>query len=369
MDTIIDRDYIFDLVDRITRPAPYQGPDPLFRMKQKFPAWLRGVVFSWANPFYLGYIYRQALRERKELNYRMRNPFTVSFMTYCFREEFQLNLHTFYPEEDHPTLERYVENRVKSLFVDRLPVHAFCSEPGVEKRIRNAMKGVVKEHRDGSCSWKVGNKKYYIANRPEISASVYHLGLPRLPVEVLDRLAGQVFIDGGAYNGDTAIALLPYGPMEIWCFEPDLLNLDLLNQTIRHNRLESALIPFQLGIGEKNHRASFTHSGIMGSKIGEEGNSEIEVRTIDSVVKERKAKVGLIKLDIEGLELEALRGASHTIRKHKPILIISAYHTGKDFFEIPPLLKALVPDYTLRFFDLEPLSPMLGEKMIIAYAS
>jgi FkbM family methyltransferase len=368
METIIDRDYIFDLVDRITRPAPYQGQDPLFRLKQKFPPWLRSVVFSWVNPFYLGYIYRLALRERKEMNYRMRNPFTVSFMTYCFREQYQLNLHQYYPEEDHPTIERYVENRVKSLFADRLPVSAFYSEPGVERRIQRGLRGVLKEHRDGSFSWKIGNKKYYIANRPEISASYYHLGLPRLPVEVLDRLAGKVFIDGGAYNGDTAIALLPYGPQEIWCFEPDDLNMRLLNRTIRNNGLESALIPFRMGIGEKNYRAAFSHSGIMGSKIEEEGDSSIEVRTIDSVVQEKKGKVGLIKLDIEGFELEALQGAANTIRKHKPILIISAYHTGKDFFQIPPLLKELVPAYTLRFFDLEPVSPMLGEKMIIAYA-
>ena len=48
-------------------------------------------------------------------------------------------------------------------------------------------------------------------------------------------------------------------------------------------------------------------------------------------------------------------------------MIISAYHTGKDFFGIPPLRKELVPGYVLRFFDLEPVSPMLGEKMIVAY--
>ena len=81
-----------------------------------------------------------------------------------------------------------------------------------------------------------------------------------------------------------------------------------------------------------------------------------------------RSRIGLIKLDIEGFEQEAIRGAKQTIRGHRPLLIISAYHNGKDFFDIPPLLRELVPDYVLRFFDLEPLSPMLGEKMILAYA-
>jgi FkbM family methyltransferase len=260
-----------------------------------------------------------------------------------------------------------VENRVKSLFLDRLPVSAFSNEAGLEKKISGELKRVLKPRRDGTYSWMLGGKSYFVSSRPEISATYYKLGLPRLPAEVLKGLAGKVFIDGGAYNGDTAIALLPYKPKAIWCFEPDELNLGLLNETITRNGLESTVFPFSVGIGEKNFRASFNHLGVMGSKIEESGDASIEVRTIDSIVGERDEKVGLLKLDIEGYELEALRGANSTIKRHRPLLIISAYHTGKDFFEIPPLLKEYVPGYTLRFFDLEPLSPMLGEKMIIAY--
>jgi FkbM family methyltransferase len=367
MEKIIDRTYLFDLVDQFTRPAPYRGADPLFRLKQRFPGWLQAVIFSWVNPMYVFFIYRQALRERRELNYRMRNPFTVSFMTYCFREAYSLDLQAFYPEEDHPAVEAYVRNRVRSLFVDRLPVDAFSDEPGLDKKIRGALKGILKRRRDGSYSWRLGDSTYYIATRPEISATYYHLGLPRLPEEVLGRLKGKVFLDGGAYNGDTAIALLPYQPKAIWCFEPDRINLELLHRTMAVNGLEEVIVPFNMGIGEKDESAAFNHSGIMGSKIEKEGTSSIEVRAIDSVVREREDVIGLIKLDIEGFELEALKGARDTIKKYKPLLLISAYHTGKDFFEIPPLLKRYVPGYSLRFFDLEPLSPMLGEKMIVAY--
>ena len=110
MEKIINRAYIFSLTDRITKPAPYKGPDPLFKLKQRFPAWARVIIFSWINPFYVFFIYRQALRDRKQLNYRMRNPFTVSFMKYCFQEDYSLDLYKYYPEQDHDTIEKYVDN-------------------------------------------------------------------------------------------------------------------------------------------------------------------------------------------------------------------------------------------------------------------
>ncbi|KKM95531.1 hypothetical protein LCGC14_1187320, partial [marine sediment metagenome] len=51
----------------------------------------------------------------------------------------------------------------------------------------------------------------------------------------------------------------------------------------------------------------------------------VESTTIDSYVKERNLKVGLIKLDIEGHGLKALEGAKNTIKKYKPMLLISIY--------------------------------------------
>jgi len=368
MEKTINRDYIFNLVDRITQPAPYRGPDPMFRLKKRFPAWLRSLLFSWINPFYVFFIYRQALRDRKQLNYRMRNSFTVSFMKYCFQEDYSLDLNKYYPVEDHETLERYVENRVKSLFVDRMPIEAFSDEPDLGLKIEKGLSGIVKERKDGSYSWKLGEKLYKISSRPEVSATYYKLGLPRLPEKVRENLPGTIFLDGGAFNGDTAIALLPYQPEAIWCMEPDDKNFELLNRTIRENALESVLVPFKLGIGDRQHQASFDNSGIMGSKIVDQGESSIQVQTIDHLTEGCESRIGLIKLDIEGFELEALQGAEQTILKHHPLLIISAYHNGKDFFGVPPLLKRYFPGYVLRFFDLEPHSPMLGEKMIIAYA-
>jgi hypothetical protein len=72
--------------------------------------------------------------------------------------------------------------------------------------------------------------------------------------------------------------------------------------------------------------------------------------SIDEFVLENNIeRVNLIKLDIEGAELETLKGAVETIRRYKPQLAVCLYHKHSDFWEIPRFLKELVPDYEFYF--------------------
>jgi hypothetical protein len=51
-------------------------------------------------------------------------------------------------------------------------------------------------------------------------------------------------------------------------------------------------------------------------------------------------------MDIEGAEVEALRGARKTIEKHRPLLAICLYHQPQHLWEIPFLIKSWNLDYT-----------------------
>ena len=71
-------------------------------------------------------------------------------------------------------------------------------------------------------------------------------------------------------------------------------------------------------------------------------NLRVQVKRIDSIV---DSPPTIIKMDIEGAELDALRGADDIIRQHRPKLLVSAYHRNTDLLEIPRLIDALRDDY------------------------
>ncbi len=73
-----------------------------------------------------------------------------------------------------------------------------------------------------------------------------------------------------------------------------------------------------------------------------------EVITLDDFCEENNVYPDLIKTDIEGAELSALKGAIKTIKRVRPQLAISIYHTITDFIEIPLYLKENLENYTFK---------------------
>ncbi len=57
--------------------------------------------------------------------------------------------------------------------------------------------------------------------------------------------------------------------------------------------------------------------------------------------------IDLLKMDIEGAEQQASRGASQTIQTHRPVLAVSLYHRPADLWEIPLLIEEISPGYRM----------------------
>lgn len=76
----------------------------------------------------------------------------------------------------------------------------------------------------------------------------------------------------------------------------------------------------------------------------------VEQTTIDNLVKDHcLSGRGLIKMDIEGYEMEALRGAEHVIKTLKPQLAIAVYHGYDNARECEHIVKSIRDDYTIEF--------------------
>lgn len=61
-----------------------------------------------------------------------------------------------------------------------------------------------------------------------------------------------------------------------------------------------------------------------------------------------KKRATYIKMNIEGSEIPALKGAKYTISKYHPRLAIMGYHKTSDLWEVPSLMKEYFGDYQLR---------------------
>ena len=161
-----------------------------------------------------------------------------------------------------------------------------------------------------------------------------------------------MIIDGGAYDGDTAIPFSNclQGRGKLFCFEPDELNYARLVENIAAAGLTETCMPVKAGLWSERTSLSFQNEGIPGSKVLEtEGESfSIEALDLDSFAFDRKIRPDLIKLDVEGAELKALQGAESCIRTYKPKLQICIYHKLQDLWEIYEQIQAYHAGY--RFF-------------------
>ena len=57
-------------------------------------------------------------------------------------------------------------------------------------------------------------------------------------------------------------------------------------------------------------------------------------------------KASFIKLDVEGFETRALKGAGRLLRKQRPRLAVASYHYATDLLDIAQTIDELAPDYS-----------------------
>ncbi|HHE64585.1 MAG: hypothetical protein DRH43_00180 [Deltaproteobacteria bacterium] len=164
---------------------------------------------------------------------------------------------------------------------------------------------------------------------------------------------GDTIIDAGAWTGDTAIAFAQAlkSKGHIFSFEPETVNYEKLEATIRKYDMLDTITPVQLGLWSDTCTLSFKNSceNSMQYRVDSTGESFISVTSLDNFVKRQNIrKIDLIKMDIEGAELEALKGSQTVIKKFRPKLQISIYHKYDDLWKIPLLVNKLNSNY--KFF-------------------
>lgn len=167
------------------------------------------------------------------------------------------------------------------------------------------------------------------------------------PKDIISLKDNEIFVDCGAYNGDTVrkfISEVNGKYNSIYAFEPDSNAFNLLNDYVEQNNIQKIYI-FNKGVSDENKKLNFSSDPEKGERslFCENGIEILEVESIDDRID--GDLVTFIKMDVEGFELNALKGAALTIKKHRPLLAISIYHKPEDLITLPFYIKELVPEY------------------------
>lgn len=160
--------------------------------------------------------------------------------------------------------------------------------------------------------------------------------------EFLD-LRDEVFVDAGGFDGDTTEHFCNRFPayQRVHFIEPSVGNMAAARRRLKtFDRIEFHTV----GLSDCRAKLKFNGASGSASSISTNGEEQIVVERLDALLVDH---VSFIKMDLEGWEMHALRGAAETIRRDRPKLAISAYHKASDFREVPAFVLELCPDYKM----------------------
>ncbi len=164
---------------------------------------------------------------------------------------------------------------------------------------------------------------------------------------------GDTVLDCGANVGVYSRVALAAGAKRVIAIEPGPDSVECLRRTFASEIAAGRLIVYPKGVWDKEDalplivdKNASLGDGFVIRRAGDHLGATIPLTRVDALVDELKLeRVDFIKMDIEGSEKEALRGAEGTLKRFRPRLAICAYHKSEDPAGIPALVHGIQPEY------------------------
>ena len=169
-------------------------------------------------------------------------------------------------------------------------------------------------------------------------------------LDVIPNCDNQVFVDVGAYIGDTTLDYIKIynNYKKIYCYEITNYTMAIL----KNNLSEYKNIVYKNKAVSCENSIMYLKNSLVNSSANQvDNNGEIEIETV-SLDNDILEKIDMIKMDIEGSEYNALIGAKNHIINDNPILLISVYHNNEDLWKLPKLIYEYNNNYNfyLRYY-------------------
>jgi len=190
---------------------------------------------------------------------------------------------------------------------------------------------------------KLGRKFYSQAFREKMAkSSSAPIVIPKqYRHSMVSAKEGDVVLDCGAFDGaDSLDFLTAVGPSgKVFAFEPS-------EKVLAKFSAVAGVTLVRMAVSDTDSTVNFSSQGKDYDKVDPAGQETVQSIRLDTWCKNNShVAPTYIKMDIEGSEMAALRGAAEAIKTYKPKLAISVYHKPEDLTEIPAFIKTLVPEY------------------------
>jgi FkbM family methyltransferase len=166
-------------------------------------------------------------------------------------------------------------------------------------------------------------------------------------------MPGDIVLDCGAHVGVFTDTALRRGASKVVAIEPDPTNLECLRRNFPSEIASGRVIIVPKGVWNRDQIITlYIGAGNSGENSmvldQNKGKVEVPVTTVDHIVEAlHLPRVDFIKMDIEGAEREALRGATQTLARFFPELMLDSYHLPDDMQVLPPIIRKANPRYSM----------------------
>ena len=158
---------------------------------------------------------------------------------------------------------------------------------------------------------------------------------------------GAVVVDCGAFTGDT----IPYfleatgGDCHVYAIEAFSSNYSRLTETISALGANKQITPLHMAVGAEPGELSivgdtgYADGGAGVAASGRQDSERVRCETLDDLFADgSKGRISYIKIDVEGADLDVLRGGARLLRETRPVVAVAAYHTPEHLWQIPRFL-------------------------------
>lgn len=183
---------------------------------------------------------------------------------------------------------------------------------------------------------------FRMSSNPEYM-NKYTVRLKEQYMEKFMEYSNDIMVDAGSFDGETSEIFCDMYPdyKKIYIFEPSEINFCKVKDRLSK---KDNIIYHKVGLSDSKQTLYFDGNSGSSSKISNDGNTKIDVIRLDDITND---KISFIKMDIEGSELDALKGSVNHIKNNHPKLAIAAYHNPEDFWKISEFILSIRNDYDI----------------------